>query len=102
MILIAGYPEKDQRHSKSLCARWDDMVLNNGQTDPAKTHVTLEHKHDRPLVACRFDPAGRYVLSAAEDNLVHRFDLAAKTAISLTAHESWVGPLGCSPSGDQL
>jgi len=71
-------------------------------TDPTKTHVTLEHKHDRPLVACRFDPAGRYVFFGAEDNLVHRFDLSAKTATSFPAHDSWVRALGCSPSGDQL
>jgi WD40 repeat protein len=71
-------------------------------TDPTKTHVTLEHKHDRPLVACRFDPANRFIFFGAEDNLVHRFDLSAKTAISLAAHDSWVRALGCSPSGDQL
>jgi len=71
-------------------------------TEPTKTHVTLEYKHDRPLVACRFDPAGRYVFFGAEDNLVHRFDLSAKTAISLSAHDSWVRALGCSPSGNRL
>ena len=24
-------------------------------TDPTKTHVSLEHKHDRPLIACRIN-----------------------------------------------
>jgi hypothetical protein len=28
------------------------------EIDPTKTHLALEHKHDRPLVACRFDPTG--------------------------------------------
>jgi WD40 repeat protein len=70
--------------------------------DPTKTHVVLEHKHTRPLVACRFDPAGRYVFFGAEDNLVHRFDLASKAVTALAAHDSWIRALGSSPSGDAL
>src|SRR5262245_52235882 len=70
--------------------------------DSAKTHVVLEHKHDPPLVACRFDPAGRYVVCGAEDNLVHRFDLKAKTSTPLAGHDSWVRALGFAPSGDVL
>jgi WD40 repeat protein len=70
--------------------------------DPTKTHQALEHKHERPLLACRYDPLGRYVFFGAEDNLVHRFDIAAKTATPLAAHDSWVRALGSSPSGDVL
>src|SRR5205823_12489334 len=70
--------------------------------DPTKTHEVLQHKHDRPLTACRFDPAGRYVFFGAEDNLVHRFDLQIKAVTPLAAHDSWVRALGCSPSGDVL
>jgi WD40 repeat protein len=70
--------------------------------DPTKTHVVLEHKHDRPLVACRFDPTGRYVFFGAEDNLVHRFDLKTKSVTPFAAHESWVRALGFSPDGNTL
>src|SRR5262245_19330539 len=70
--------------------------------DPTKTHVALEHKHERPLIACRFDPAGRYVFFGAEDNLVHRFDIQAKAVTPFAAHDSWVRALGCSPSADVL
>ena len=70
--------------------------------DATKTHLALEHKHDRPLVACRYDPAGRYVFFGAEDNLVHRFDLKTKAVSPLAAHDSWVRALGSSPSGDVL
>jgi WD40 repeat protein len=70
--------------------------------DPTKTHVMLEHKHTRPLTACRFDSLGRYVFFGAEDNLVHRFDIAAKTTTSLAAHDSWVRAIGFSPSGEFL
>jgi WD40 repeat protein len=72
------------------------------EIDPTKTHLVLEHKHDRPLVACRFDPTGKYVFFGAEDNLVHRLDLAAKTVTHFAAHESWVRALGCSPDGTLL
>jgi WD40 repeat protein len=70
--------------------------------DVTKTHAALEHKHERPLIACRFDPTGRYVFFGAEDNLVHRFDLKSKASAPLAGHESWVRALGCSPSGDVL
>ena len=77
-------------------------MSESSKIDPTKTHVALEHKHTRPLIACRFDPLGRYVLFGAEDNLVHRFDIAAKSMISLAAHDSWVRAIGCSPSGEFL
>jgi WD40 repeat protein len=70
--------------------------------DPAKTHQVLEYKHERPLVACRFDPTGRYVFFGAEDNLVHRFDPKSKTVTPFAAHDSWVRALGFSPDGATL
>jgi WD40 repeat protein len=70
--------------------------------DPSKTHQVLEHKHDRPLIACRFDPTGKYVFFGAEDNLVHRFDLNSKTATPLAGHDSWVRAIGFSPTGNVL
>ena len=69
---------------------------------PEKTHVVLEFKYSRPLTACRFEPQGRFVFFGAEDNLVHRLDLTAKTETPLAAHDSWVRAIGCSPSGDVL
>lgn len=71
-------------------------------TDPTKTHVSLEHKHERPLVACRFDPSGRYVFFGAEDNIVHRFDLKTKAVTPFTAHDSWIRAIGFSPDGQAL
>jgi WD40 repeat protein len=70
--------------------------------DPTKTRQVLEHKHQRPLTACRFDPLGRFVFFGAEDNFVHRFDVAAKSATALSGHDSWVRALGCSPDGEVL
>ena len=76
--------------------------MGAAKIDPVKTHEALQHKHERPLVACRFDPLSRYVFFGAEDNLVHRFDLASKTATPLAGHDSWVRAIGFSPSGDLL
>ncbi|HZN34820.1 MAG TPA: hypothetical protein VFB80_13420 [Pirellulaceae bacterium] len=70
--------------------------------DAAKTHLVLEFKHSRPLIACRFDPQSRYVYFGAEDNLVHRFEIETKKLTPLAAHDSWVRALGTSPSGDVL
>jgi WD40 repeat protein len=70
--------------------------------DATKTHLALEYKHSRPLVACGFDPQSRYVYFGAEDNLVHRLEVATKKETPLAAHDSWVRALGTSPSGDVL
>lgn len=70
--------------------------------DPKATHQVREHKHDRPLVSCRWDPQGRYIAFGAEDHLVHVFDLAASKATALAAHDSWVRAIGFAPDGTWL
>jgi WD40 repeat protein len=73
--------------------------------DPTQTHAGLAWKHARPLVACRFDPSGKYVFTGAEDNLVVRWDLAAgadATGTPLSAHDSWVRAIAFSKSGDTV
>ena len=44
--------------------------------DPKQAHVVSQWPHDRPLVACRFDPAGQFVFCGSEDAVVERFKLA--------------------------
>lgn len=69
---------------------------------PEKTALALEHKHERPLTACHWNPKSRFIFFGAEDNLVHRFDLTNRTAISLAAHDSWVRSFASSPDGATL
>ncbi|MGH7127362.1 MAG: WD40 repeat domain-containing protein [Planctomycetaceae bacterium] len=71
--------------------------------DPKQAHVLAQWKHDRPLVACRLEPQGRYVFSGAEDATVQRFALAdgAKTVLS-GGHETWVRAFGFSKDGNQV
>ncbi|MEX0727475.1 MAG: WD40 repeat domain-containing protein [Planctomycetaceae bacterium] len=70
--------------------------------DPAKTHLLLEYKHDRPLTACHWEPKSRYVFFGAEDNLIHRYDPASQAVTPLSAHDSWIRSFGSSLDGELL
>ncbi len=70
--------------------------------DPEKMHVLIEHKHDRPLIACHWEPTARFVFFGAEDNLVHRVDLTNNTGIAMPGHDSWIRSFASSLSGEFL
>jgi WD40 repeat protein len=72
------------------------------QADPAKTRVVHDLVHNRPLIACRFDPKGRYVFATSEDSSIVRWDLSTKAKTSLTGHESWPFALAVTPDGQTL
>ena len=62
--------------------------------DPTKTHMLpAVLKHGSPLIACRFDRAGRFVFAGAEDLTIRRFDLASGAQTGLAGHVSWVRSL---------
>lgn len=88
--------------SGSFSSGTEDNAASVPTIAPEQTHLQLEYKHSRPLTGCHWDPLDRFVWFGAEDNLVHRFDLAAKTVTSLAAHESWVMAFGTSPDGQSL
>ena len=44
--------------------------------DPLATRLVRELKHDRGILACRYDPTGRFIFAGARDYLVHRWDLS--------------------------
>ncbi|MCO6455259.1 MAG: WD40 repeat domain-containing protein [Pirellulaceae bacterium] len=71
--------------------------------DPKQARIASQWAHDRPLIACRFDPAGRYVFCGSEDAVVERFQLAdgAKTILS-GGHDTWVRALAFSKDGAQV
>ncbi|MBI1345814.1 hypothetical protein GC163_05950 [bacterium] len=70
--------------------------------DPLQTHVSLQLKHDAPLIACRFDPTGRYVFVGSQDNNVIRWELANSTKTVLAAHDSWVRSFAFTKAGDVM
>jgi WD40 repeat protein len=74
----------------------------SGAAVPEKTYISKEFKHKCPLIACRFDPKGRYVYASAEDNTVQRWDLESGKAVALTGHESWVFGIAAHPNGQAV
>ena len=76
------------------------MNENPTPLDVTKAHVTAEWQHERPLVACRFDPTGRFVFCGAEDAAVQRFSVADGARTSLDGgHETWVRAIAFDPDG---
>ena len=69
---------------------------------PELTHVAAEWKHDSPLIACRFDPTGRFVFVTCEDQTIQRFDLDSGEKVSFVGHESWVRDLAFMPDGETM
>jgi WD40 repeat protein len=67
--------------------------------DPAQIHAGPEWKHARPLVACRFDPTGKFAFSGAEDNLAVRWNLETGAPTNLAGHDSWVRSFAFLPDG---
>jgi WD40 repeat protein len=70
--------------------------------DPMKTHVAKTFAHTAPLVACRFDPTGRFVFAGSEDNKVVRWELANGTKTELAGHDSWIRSLVFSANGETV
>ena len=69
--------------------------------DPKQAHVVSQWPHDRPLNACRFDPAERFVYCGSEDAAVERFNLpdGARTIIN-GGHQTWVKAIAFSKDGN--
>lgn len=70
--------------------------------EPQQTYVVSQWPVESPLLACRFDPAGRFVFASCEDNSIQRFDLATGKPLALKAHESWVNGFGFTPDGQMM
>ena len=68
--------------------------------DPQKTHVLHEWKHGKPMLACCFDPQGRFLFSSSEDYSLQRWNLANGEKVAWEAHDSWIRGLAFSPDGD--
>jgi WD40 repeat protein len=62
----------------------------------------VELKHSSPLVACRFDPTGNWLISASQDNGLQRWELSTSKKTDLAGHTSWVRALAFSTDGKTL
>jgi WD40 repeat protein len=80
------------------------------KAEPEKVHVARELKHGKPLIACRFDPSGRYVFASSEDETILRWDLTAPAGsgagagvpAAFAGHDGWAFALAVSPDGRTL
>lgn len=71
--------------------------------DAKQANVVSQWAYDRPLNACRFDPAGRFVFCGAEDANVQRFKLPDGARTSFPGgHETWVQAIGFSKDSSQV
>ncbi len=75
------------------------------KSDPKQAHLAREFKHDAPLINCRFDPTGKFVVATAEDRAVVRWNLEAESGEKLIfpkAHDSWARGIAFSKDGGTL
>jgi WD40 repeat protein len=70
--------------------------------DPKLAYIATELTANAPLMACRFDPTGKYVFATGEDRAIYRWELAGGKMTSFTAHDSWMFDLAVTPDGQTL
>ncbi len=70
--------------------------------EPKQTRVVAQWKYTHPMIACRVDPTGKYVLGCSEDRSIQRFTVADGKRVALLGHTSWVRGLACTPDGKTL
>jgi WD40 repeat protein len=70
--------------------------------DPKQAHVAAQWPAERPVVCCRFEPAGRFVFCGLESSVVQRFNLADGSRVAFPGgHDSWVFSLAFSGDGEK-
>lgn len=67
--------------------------------DPAQVRQAREFKNTSPLIACRFDPEGKFLFTASQDNLIERWEVATAKKTDFSGHSSWVRALAFEPKG---
>ncbi len=75
---------------------------SNGQITPSRTRLAFDVRYTSPLLCCRFDPTGRFVFAAAQDNTIQRWDLADRAKVPFVGHRSWVRGLAFHTASRKL
>jgi len=70
--------------------------------DPKLAHIAQELAAEAPLIACRFDPAGKHVFASGQNRAIYRWEIVGGKRIAFTGHESWVFDLAVSGDGQTL
>ena len=77
-------------------------MTQSPQVDFTQARVVREWQYTSPFIACRFDPKGKFIFAAAQDQTIQRWNLSDDTHSTLEGHESWLRGIGFSPDGTQL
>lgn len=64
--------------------------------DPAKTRLWKEQNLGSPLIACRYDPTGKYLFATTQDSSIHRVNVLDASNTKLSGHQGWVRSLAFS------
>ncbi len=65
------------------------MSQTTTMLDPKQAKVVHQWKGPSPLIACRFDPRGEFVVAAAENRQVLRWSIPDGKLDAWDGHESW-------------
>ncbi len=65
------------------------MNQSSKTLDPKQAKIVHQWKGPSPLIACRFDPHGRFVVAAAENRQVLRWSVPDGRLDAWEGHESW-------------
>lgn len=66
------------------------------------TKVVNDWEYTSPLIGCRFDPSGRFIVTAAHDANLQRWDSSSGEKVVLAGHESWARSLAFSKDSQTL
>ena len=92
----------DKKEGEADRAKQPDQAKQSpGAWDPKKAKVVHEWPAPAPLIACRFDPLGRFVLAAAENNDIVRWSVPDGKLEAWKGHASWPRSLAVFPEGDR-
>jgi len=92
---LAGEAQNSLKQAHERLAAFEKGIP---RPDPLAVRLVQTITHDRPLLACRFDPNGDFVFAGAEDNNFHRWDLFTGSSLHLKGHRSWIGTLSLLPA----
>jgi WD40 repeat protein len=67
--------------------------------DVKLTHVAKTLTHEAPLIAGRFDPAGKFAFATSQDRSLVRWDLASGAKAAYVGHDSWVFAVAFADGG---
>src|SRR4051812_46753191 len=70
--------------------------------DPKLAHLAQELTGEASLLACRFDPTGKFIFASSQNRSIYRWPLTGGKPIALPGHDSWCFDLAVTQDGQTL